>query len=57
MDTTNYCGVAAFLPQPAYTQNANACIFGDLNELFRQTEWYRAAGWTDYDERLLRLPL
>ena len=57
VDTTNYCGVAAFLPQPAYTQNAKACIFGDLNEQFRQTEWYRAAGWTDYDERLLRLPL
>ena len=57
VDTTNYCGVAAFLPQPAYTQNAKACIFGDLNEQFRQTEWYRAAGWTDYDERLLRLPM
>lgn len=57
VDTTNYCGLAAFLPQPAYTQNAKACIFGDLNEQFRQTEWYRAAGWTGYDERLLRLPM
>lgn len=57
VDTTNYCGVAAFLPQPAYTQNAKACLYGDLNEQFRQTEWYRAAGWNGFDERLLRLPM
>ena len=57
VDTTNYCGVAAFLPQRVYTQNANACIFGDLNEQFRQTEWYHAAGWAGYDEHLLRMPM
>ena len=57
VDTTNYCGVAAFLPQQIYTQNANACIFGDLNEKFQQTEWYHAAGWAGYAENLLHLPM
>ena len=57
VDTINYCGMAAFLPQPIYTQNASACIFGDLNEQFRQTEWYHAAGWDGFDEHLLGQPI
>lgn len=42
-----YCAISAFIPQKVYTQNANSCIYGDLNEIFRNTEWYEDAGWKD----------
>ncbi len=37
--------VSMFIPQSIYTSNAERCLYGDLNEAFRQTEWYDAAGW------------
>ncbi len=37
--------VSMFIPQNIYTDYASHCIYGDLNEAFRQTEWYEAAGW------------
>ena len=47
VDLDNYCGISAFIPQEIYTRNANECIFGDLNEEFRYTEWYKDAGWEE----------
>lgn len=44
-DMENYCGLAMFVPQAAYTANAERCAYGDLNEAFRQTAWHEAAGW------------
>lgn len=41
----HYAGISAFIPQQKYTRNAAACLYGDLNAVFRQTEWYEAAGW------------
>lgn len=41
----DYCGVSLFVPQAVYTRNAALTPHGDLNEAFRQTEWYRAAGF------------
>ena len=45
VDTVNYCGVSAFIPQEIYTQNAGRCPYGDLNQAFLQTEWSKVAGW------------
>ena len=45
VDTVNYCGVSAFIPQEIYTQNAGRCPYGDLNQAFLKTEWSKAAGW------------
>lgn len=42
-----YCGVSCFIPDIKYTDNASACLYGDLNEAFRQTEWYQDAGWDE----------
>lgn len=38
----DYCGVYMFVPQTKYTENATSayCLYGDLNETFRQTAWY-----------------
>lgn len=47
VDLDTYCGISAFIPQDIYTQNANRCIFGNLNEAFRSTEWYANAGWNE----------
>ena len=44
-EAAEYCGVAAFIPQQIYTDNAANSAYGDLNAAFRKTEWYRAAGW------------
>ncbi len=41
----NYAAVSMFVPQSKYTDNASACLYGDLNKAFRQTSWYTAAGW------------
>ena len=41
----NYCAASMFVPQKKYTANAPNCRYGDLNEAFRNTEWYRDAGW------------
>ena len=40
-----WCGVSMFVPQKVYTSNAVNCAYGDLNEKFRSTQWYKAAGW------------
>lgn len=45
VDLDSYGGIALFVPQTAYSNNAGICPYGDLNEAFRQTEWYEAAGW------------
>lgn len=42
--TDHYRAVSLFIPQTIYTDNANKCIFGDLNQTFQQTEWYTACG-------------
>ena len=44
-DPSEACGLSMFVPRTLYTANAAACDYGDLNEAFRQTEWYRDAGW------------
>ena len=40
-----YCGVSLFVPQNVYADNAGRTPHGNLNEAFRQMEWYDAAGW------------
>lgn len=40
-DKDAWCGVSMFVPQQLYTDNARECIYGDLNEDFRATEWYK----------------
>lgn len=45
VDLDSYSGVAMFVPQAIYSTYSNVCPYGDLNEAFRQTEWYEAAGW------------
>lgn len=45
VDERNYCGVSMFVPQQRYADNAARCPQGNLNTTFRDTEWYRAAGW------------
>lgn len=45
VDTDDFSGISAFIPQAVYSANVNLCPYGDLNEAFRQTEWYEAAGW------------
>lgn len=45
VDTKDYRGVSLFIPQTIYSQKAEYTPHGDLNEAFRQTEWYRAAGF------------
>lgn len=37
----DWCGVSMFVPQQIYSDNAERCIFGDLNEDYKATEWYR----------------
>lgn len=37
--------VSMFIPQQVYTENAENCVYGDLNEAFKETEWYQDAGW------------
>lgn len=36
-----WCGVSMFVPQQIYTSNASDCNFGDLNEAFKATQWYK----------------
>lgn len=38
-DENDWCGVSMFVPQQIYTDYAPYCIYGDLNEDFRKTEW------------------
>ena len=45
MDLKNYCGISMFVPQQIYTNNAKKSAHGNLNEQFRKTKWYSAAGW------------
>lgn len=45
VDKEHYCGLSMFVPQEAYGVNSRFTPLGDLNEAFRQTEWYGAAGW------------
>ena len=45
VDLDRYCGMSCFVPQDVYTQRAAATPLGDLNEAFRRTAWYEAAGW------------
>lgn len=37
----NWCGISMFVPQAIYTRNTNYCPWGDLNETYKTTEWYR----------------
>ena len=41
----DYAGISLFVPQTIYADNAELCRYGNLNEAFKQTEWYDAAGW------------
>lgn len=40
-DDNAWCGVSMFVPQQTYSDNAYHCIFGDLNEQYKQTEWFK----------------
>lgn len=42
--TDHYRAVSLFIPQTTYTDNANKCQYGDLNQTFQLTEWYTACG-------------
>lgn len=41
----NYRAVSMFIPQNVYKTTASSCAFGNLNDAFRSTSWYKAAGW------------
>lgn len=41
----NYCSVSMFIPQNIYSANATYTRHGDLNENFKRTDWYKAAGF------------
>ncbi len=43
--TNDYRAVSMFLPQDIYKTNATSCAFGNLNDDFRATAWFKAAGW------------
>lgn len=45
VDKEHYCGLSMFVPQEVYGGNSRFTPLGDLNEAFRHTEWYEAAGW------------
>lgn len=45
VDRNDFTGISMFVPQRYYESNASSCRYGNLNEAFRQTQWYRAAGW------------
>lgn len=45
IDLQNYSGVSMFVPLVEYELNAPLTPLGNLNEAFRQTEWYHDAGW------------
>lgn len=45
VDANHFAGISAFIPQDLYTVNKEDCIYGDLNERFKETSWYKAAGW------------
>lgn len=45
VDKEHYCGLSMFVPQEEYGINSRFTPLGDLNEAFRHTEWYGAAGW------------
>lgn len=42
---SDYCSVSMFIPQTAYDRNASQTRHGNLNESFKRTEWYQAAGF------------
>lgn len=42
-----FSAISTFVPQQRYTTNAEACIYGDLNQAFANTEWAKASGWTE----------
>lgn len=37
----SWCGMSMFVPQQIYTDNASRCVFGDLNERYKTTEWFK----------------
>lgn len=41
-NSDDWCAVSMFVPQEIYSRNASVCNFGDLNEAFKQTQWYKA---------------
>ena len=45
VDPNHYSGISAFIPQHIYSVEAENCIYGDLNQRFQETSWYKAAGW------------
>lgn len=36
-----WCGISMFVPQQTYTSNASICVFGDLNERYKATDWFK----------------
>ena len=40
-----YGGMSMFVPQEIYALNTSRCIYGNLNDAFRCTEWYEKAGF------------
>lgn len=37
----DWCGVSMFIPQNIYSYHTHDCSFGDLNERYKDTEWYK----------------
>lgn len=47
LDEENFSAISMFVPQSIYTQNYQTeATYGDLNILFRDTQWYTAANWS-----------
>ena len=47
LDEENFSAISMFVPQSIYTQNYQTKeTYGDLNVLFRDTQWYSAANWS-----------
>lgn len=40
-DRNAWCGVSMFVPQRIYAENAERCTYGDLNEAYKATEWFK----------------
>ena len=42
VDKSSVCGMSMFFPQNIYNQYQ---YYGNLNKLFKNTQWYKVAGW------------
>lgn len=47
LNAGEFSAVSTFVPQQRYTDHAEDCIYGDLNQAFANTEWAQASGWNE----------